>query len=106
MNLCETSNSDMTQIMESLQYQYLTFVGEQSEDKDRYFSDLKIILSVDSERETREAAEKQIMDEVVEAGELILHGDLLTDLRYETCKRSRRNSITAFERFDLMILRN
>ena len=33
---------------------------------------------------------------------MIMHGDLLTDVRYETCKRLRRMCVTAVERFQYM----
>jgi hypothetical protein len=102
MNLCETSNSDMCKIMEEIQLQYLKLIGEQSEDKEKYFQDLTTILDVDGSKEEREVSEGRVKDQIRKSGSLILHGDLLTDLRFETCKRSRRGNITAFERYDYM----
>ena len=40
------------------------------------------------------------MEEVLAAGELICHGDLLTNERFESCKRLRQGSTSAFERFE------
>ena len=102
LNYSENSNADMIKIMEQLQKEYLTLVGQHSETKEVYFKDLKLIYSVDAKKEEREAAEERIKVEVVSAGEMICHGDLLTDVRFETCKRLRRMAVTAVERFDFM----
>ena len=55
------------------------------------------------DKEVREAAELKVKEEVKEAGVAILHGDLLTDVRFETCKRLRRMAVTAVERFDFLV---
>ena len=102
MYLQETKNSDMFKIMESLQLEYLNLVAEQAEDKEKYLEDLKIILSVESGNDVREAAENRIKKEVLKAGELICHGDQLTNERFESCKRLKQGSTSAFERFEFM----
>ena len=86
MNYSENNNGDMIKIMEYLQWQYLNLVGEQAEKKDEYKRDLKMIYSVDVNKDLRKEAEERIKEEVVKAGEMVCHGDLLTDVRFETCK--------------------
>ena len=98
----ENNNKEMIQIMEKLQRQYLNLVMEQSENKESYMMDLKVIYNTDLPRNEREPAEMRIKEEVRKAGELICHGDLLTDVRFETCKRLRRMGISAVERFDFL----
>ena len=102
LNFSENANNEMIAIMEILQSKYLHLVGEQSKDKETFFKDLKSIYSVDLDEDVREAAEMRIKEEVKSAGELICHGDLLTDVRFETCKRMRRMAVTAVERFDFL----
>ena len=60
MYLQETKNSDMFKILDNLQLEYLNLIGEQAADKPKYFEDLKKIMSVDCDKETREAAEERI----------------------------------------------
>ena len=102
MYLQETKNSDMFKIMEKLQLQYLNLVGEQAENKEEYFQDLKLCLSVECSTPHREEAEKRIKESVLKAGELICHGDQLTHERFENCKRLRQGSASAIERFEFM----
>ena len=104
LNYSENSNSDMIKIMETLQWQYLNLVGEQCKDKDQFRRDLQSIYSVDIEESIRLDAEERVKQLVIEKGELVLvcHGDLLTEVRFESCKRLRRMCITAVERFDFM----
>ena len=78
--------SEMFKIMDTIQHEFLTLVGEQAEDKEEYFKDLELMLSVECEPIRRKAAEKRISKQVLLAGELICHGDYLTDIRFETCK--------------------
>ena len=103
LNFCENNNRDMLKIMEHIQWQYLDLVAEQSKDKDAFRRDLKVIYSVDLDKGVREEAEQRIKEEVKVAGVAILHGDLLTDVRFETCKRLRRMAVTAVERFDFLV---
>ena len=98
----ETVNDDMNKIMSSLQLEYLVLVGEQAADKDLYQKSLKKILSVECKEEEREAAEFEIKQQVSVAGELICHGDQLTNERFESCKRLAQGSSSAFERFEFM----
>jgi hypothetical protein len=98
----ETVNDDMNKIMSSLQLDYLNLVGEQSEQKESYFSDVRKILSVECQEEERKAAEIRIQEQVLLAGELICHGDQLTNERFESCKRLAQGSSSAFERFEYM----
>ena len=104
LNYSENSNADMIRIMEMLQRQYLNYVGEQLEEseKKRYENDLKVIYSVDVDKITMSEAEQRVKKVVAAAGELICHGDLLTEVRFEACKRLRRMCVTAVERFDFM----
>ena len=60
LNFCENNNREMIKIMEHLQWMYLSLVAEQSEDKETYLKDLKIIYNIDVEASIREAAEKRI----------------------------------------------
>ena len=102
LNYSENSNNDMIKIMESLQWKYLNLVGEQSNDKEAFFTDLNLIYSVEVDKDVRERAEIRVKEEVKIAGELICHGDLLTDVRFESCKRLRRMGVSAVERFDFL----
>ena len=102
LNYSENKNSEMIKIMEHLQWQYLNLVGEQSKDKEAFEKDLKMIYSVDLDKPVRLKAEERIKEEVTRAGDMICHGDLLTDVRFETCKRLRRMGVTAVERFDFL----
>ena len=102
LNFCENNNRDMIQILEILQKQYLHLVAEQVSDKEAFKKDIKTIYSVASDKLVREEAEKRVKEEVVKAGVAVLHGDLLTDVRFETCKRLRRMAVTAVERFDFL----
>ena len=103
LNYCENSNRDMLKIMEILQRQYLDLVCEQSSDKEAFKEDLRMMYLVGSEKDVREAAEERIKAAVKAAGVAILHGDLLTDVRFETCKRLRRMGVSAVERFDFLV---
>ena len=103
LNYCENNNRDMLKIMEHIQQQYLNLVGEQSKDKEAFKKDMNIIYSADALKVVREEAELRIKEQVKMAGVAILHGDLLTDVRFETCKRLRRMAISAVERFDFLV---
>ena len=102
LNYSENKNSDMIKIMDSIQYQYLNFVGQQSENPVEYFENLKLIYSSEVTQKIREKAEEKIKLEVKKAGELICHGDLLTDVRFESCKRLKRMGVSAVERHDFL----
>ena len=102
LNFSENNNNDMIKIMETLQWKFLSLVGEQAKDRESYFADLTSIYSVELDKDIREESEERIKEQVKVAGELILHGDLLTDVRFETCKRMRRMAVTAVERFDYL----
>ena len=88
--------------MEVLQWQYLNLVGEQCDDKELYKKDLQSIYSVDLDKSARIEAEQRVKREVAKAGEMINHGDLLTEVRFEACKRLRRMCVSAVERFDFL----
>lgn len=102
MYLQETKNSEMLKIMENLQLEYLNLVGEQAEDRERYFEDIKLLLSVDCDVAVREAAEARIKLHCLNCGVMICHGDYLTFERFESCKRLRQGSSSSFERFEFM----
>ena len=102
MYLQETKNSDMFKILDNLQLEYLNLIGEQAADKAKYFEDLKKIMSVDCDKETREAAEERIKEQVKKSGVLICHGDQLTEERFESCKRLKQGSTSCFERYEFM----
>ena len=102
LNYSENSNADMIKIMEVLQWQYLNLVGEQCDDKELYKKDLQSIYSVDLDKSARIEAEQRVKREVAKAGEMINHGDLLTEVRFEACKRLRRMCVSAVERFDFL----
>ena len=82
--------------------EYLQLVGEQAKNKEAFFYDLEVLQSVDCESSKRKEAKKRVDEEVLCAGEMILHGDLLTNIRFETCKRLKQGSITSIERYDYM----
>ena len=102
LNYSENSNADMIKIMDLLQWQYLQLVGEQCEDKEQYKKDLKLIYSFDADKSAKLKAEKRVKAAVTLAGEMICHGDLLTEVRFESCKRLRRMCVSAVERFDFL----
>ena len=90
--------------MDSLQREFLELVGQQSDNKELFFKDLDHVLSVDGNPVLRKDAEQRIKEEVLQAGEMICHGDYLTNIRFETCKRLKQGSVTAIERYDFMKL--
>ena len=94
--------SEMFKIMDILQLKYLHLVGQQAVDKGEFFRDLDLIQSVDCETVVRKAAEERIAKEVIRAGDMICHGDYLTNIRFLTCKRLRQGSQTALERYEYM----
>lgn len=98
----ETVNDDMHKIMSSLQLEYLILAAEQATHKDVYLASLRKILSVECSEEERVAAEQVIKDQILQTGELICHGDQLTNERFECCKRLAQGSASAFERFEFM----
>ena len=98
----ETKNSDMFKIMKSLQLQYLHFLLQQADDKDKFTEDLKLIVDPESDPDIRCAAEQRIKVEERKAGVLICHGDQLTKERFETCKRLAQSGASAVERFEFM----
>ena len=102
LNYSENSNADMIHIMEVLQRQYLNLVGEQLENKEAYMKDLQLIYNADIDEVARVEAEERVKTVVTEAGDMICHGDLLTEVRFEACKRLRRMCVSAVERFDFM----
>ena len=102
LNYSENTNRDMLLIMDHIQLQYLNFVAEQADDPEVYKNDVKIIYSTDVDKYVREAAEERVKVQAEKAGVAILHGDLLTDVRFETCKRLRRLAVTARERYDFL----
>ena len=102
MYLQETKNSDMFKIMDNLQLEFLNLIGEQAEDKERYFKDLKLILSVDCDVKIREDAERRVKEQEKVSGVLICHSDQLTKERFENCKRLKQGSTSAFERYEYM----
>ena len=102
MYLQETKNSEMFRIMNNLQLEYLNMIGEQADDKVKYFEDLRKILSVECDKETREASEMRIKEQEKKSGVFIAHGDQLTAERFESCKRLKQGSASAFERYEFM----
>ena len=92
----------MFKIMDCLQREYLELVGQQSGNKEEFFRDLELVLSVDSDTSMRKEAKRRIDQEVLRIGEMICHGDYLTNIRFETCKRLKQGSVTAIERYDYM----
>ena len=102
MYLQETKNSDMFKIMNNLQLEYLNLIGEQAVEKAKYFEDLKQILKVDCDNESREASEERVKEHEKKAGVLICHGDQLTEERFESCKRLKQGSVSAVERYEFM----
>ena len=90
LNLSENSNRDMLLILDILQKQYLNAASQRASDPTAFKRDIKIIYSKDVTQDIREAAEQRIKVEIKKAGVAILHGDLLTDVRFETCKRLKR----------------
>ena len=92
----------MFKIMDTLQLEFLHMVGQQSEKGEEFLNDLEVLQSVDCEGSLRREAKNRVDREVLRAGEMIVHGDLLTNVRFETCKRLKQGSITSIERYDYM----
>ena len=65
----------MFKIMDCLQREYLELVGQQSGNKEEFFRDLELVLSVDSDTSMRKEAKRRIDQEVLRIGEMICHGD-------------------------------
>ena len=100
--LCEQKNSDMIKIARAEQDDFLFWVAEQVLDKKGFLQDLKIIKSEDFEEQTLKDAEKRVHKEVLDAGEYVGHGDLLTFQQFYVAKRLCQGSVTAVERLEFL----
>ena len=96
----EKKNSDIQQIVEREQLDYLHLITELVPDKSQYIGDLAIIQDKDAGSEIREGAENRVHKACLSAGEYIGHGDLLTMQRFFYAKRLRQDQITAYERLE------
>ena len=69
--LHEIVNDEMMQIEEEVQLDFLKLTAELVADKERYLSDVEKIQNQDCDISEREAAEKRVHSDVLEAGEYI-----------------------------------
>ena len=93
----------MIKIARSEQEDFLLWVAEQASDKEGFLSDLKIIKSHVFDRKVLEEAEKRVHSAVLEAGEYVGHGDLLTFQQFYVAKRLCQGSVTAIERLEFVL---
>ena len=100
--LQETKNEDMIKICMSVQLDFLTLSAELASDKEAFLIDFEMIQSQDCEASIREAAEQRIHAEVIQSGEFIGYGDLLTFLKFYDAKRLMQSGVTALERLEFI----
>ena len=96
----EIINTEMCDMLDQVQLDYLHLIAELLPNKTAYLDDLKLIQDSDCETSERESAEERVAGFCLDAGEYIGHGDLLTFERFFLAKRSRKGSSTALERLE------
>ena len=100
--LHEIKTDEMIEIVREIQLDFLNLTAELVPNKLEFLEDLKLIQSEDCEAFAREAAEKRIHAEVLEAGEYIGNGDYLTFQKFYDAKRSLQSAVTALERMEFI----
>ena len=98
----EIVNTEMCQMLDQVQLDYLTLIAELLPDKESYLNDLTLLQSPDCNVAERDEAEKRVHQNCLQAGEYVGHGDLLTFERFYLAKRSRKASSTALERLEFI----
>ena len=98
----ETKNPDTIKLLLRIQRQYLKCVAKSREDEVSFLQILNILEDTDADTEKREDAEKYVMEAVLEFGEWIGHGDLLTVKMVQEAKLLMVGSATAFGRLEFL----
>ena len=100
--LHEIKNDEMMEICKEIQLDFLKLTAELVPNKNDFLEDLNLIQREDCDISDREAAEKRIHSEILEAGEYIGHGDYLTFQKFYDAKRLLQPGVTALERLEFI----
>ena len=92
----ETRNPDTIKLLVRIQRQFLRRVALSKENDPVFLGLLKDLEDPDISEDDRKKSEKLVMDAVLEYGEWIGHGDLLTVKMVLEAKKAMSNSSTAF----------
>ena len=100
--LHENVNSEMILMCDQMQQDFLNLSAELTSDKTSFLNDIELMKKVDIDDRVREAAEMRVHSSVLETGEFIGHGDLLTFEQFYNAKRLRQSCVTALERLEYL----
>ena len=98
----ETRNPDTIKLLIRIQRQFLKSVAKSKGDSPDFLKLLKLLEDPDAEEETREAAEEEVKRTVLEFGEWVGHGDLLTVKMVQEARMMMVGSATAFGRLEFL----
>ena len=88
--LQETVNAEMVQYLSDVQMKFLVEeVAEGAVNKQGFMDDLNLVTSKDTPDQLREDAEERVKREVIQHGEWVGHGDLLTMKMFYVAKSLR-----------------
>ena len=94
----------MIELASDLQKELLETIAKQRPEDLQYAEDLKIVYEELEERESEDAlrrrtsAEERVRKVVLEMGERVTHGDLLTFQKFNQARALRSNSLRAVDR--------
>ena len=92
----------MIEIMKNIQQDFLELTAELVTEKEAFNCDLKMVQDTDCDIIDRKAAQKRLVDGVLEAGEYIGHGDQLTFQKFYDGLRLSQTGVTAIERLEFI----
>ena len=102
--------NDMIELASDLQKELLETIARQRPEDLEYAEDLNIVYEELEERESeaalrrRTSAEKRVRKVVLEMGERVTHGDLLTFQKFNQARALRSNSFRAVDRSAILSL--
>ena len=98
----ETKNPDMIKLLVRIQRQFLQVVAKAKENEPDFHKKLKMLEDPEVDSEEREEAEKEVMKAVLEYGEWVGAGDLLTVKMIQEARMMMAGSVTAFGRLEFL----
>ena len=98
----ETKNPDTIKLLIRIQRKYLRSVAKFKEDDPTFLNLLKLLEDSEVDEKKREAAEEEVKKVVLEFGEWIGHGDLLTVKMVQEARMLMVGSATAFGRLEFL----
>ena len=98
----ETKNPDMIKLLVRIQRQFLQSVAKTRENEPDFLLKLKLLEDPGAETEEREKAEKEVRKAVLDYGEWIGAGDLLTVKMIQEARMMMAGSVTAFGRLEFL----